>query len=163
VGARVRLATRAAPGQWIGGVLLSADEGSVALVPEGAPPLGANALRLPLDDVTRLELVTGRKSAWIKGLAIGAAAGLAMGFVMDVDPDRCGFDDNYFCSRGSAVATMGATAAGLGALVGAFIKRDVWTPVALRALGPPAARVAPTGVALQPMPGGVSLALSVRF
>jgi hypothetical protein len=163
VGARVRLRTRAAPGDWIKGYLARADSASVALVPEGAPPFGANELRIPRDEVTRFELATGRKSQWLRGVVIGAALGVAMGFSMDVDPGRCQFDDNYFCSRGGAVALMGATSAGIGALVGAAFRKDVWTPVGIDALGPPPARVSEAGLALRAVPGGVSLGLSVRF
>lgn len=163
VGARVRLRTHAAPGEWIRGHLARADSAGVALVPEGAPPFGANQLRIPRDEVTRLELATGTKRQWLRGLVIGAALGVAMGFSMDVDPDRCQFDDNYFCSRGGAVALMGATSAGIGALVGSAIRKDVWTPVGLEALGPPPLRVSESGLGLRAVPGGVSLGWSVRF
>ena len=163
VGARVRVRTQAAPGDWIKGVLASADSRTIALVPEGAPPLGASALRLPRETVTRLELVTGKKRQWLPGLVIGAALGVAMGFAVDVDPVRCEFDDNYACSRGEAVALMGGFTAAMGAGIGALVRRDVWTPVGLDALGPPPARVGRAGLGLRALPGGVSLDLSVRF
>lgn len=163
MGARVRLRTQASPDGWIKGALASADTGTVSLVPEGAPPLGANRLRLPSDTVTRLEVVTGRKRQWLPGLLIGAAAGVAMGVTMDVDPVQCEFDPDDFCSRGGAVAAMGATSAAMGALIGSLVKKDVWTPVALDALGPPPARVARTGLGLRVVPGGLALRLSVSF
>lgn len=163
VGARVRVRTQSAPGDWIKGVLAGADAESIALVPDGAPPLGPNQLRLPRQAVTRFELVTGTTRHWLRGLVIGAALGVAMGFAIDVDPERCQFDDNYACSRGGAVALMGGTSAVLGAGIGAFFKKDVWTPVGLDALGPPPARVARTGLAVRAVPGGASLDLSVRF
>jgi len=163
LGARVRLRTQASPGDWIEGVLASADTGTISLVPKEAPPLGANQLRLPSETVTRLEVVTGRKRQWLPGLLIGAAAGVAMGVSMDVDPERCEFDDNFFCSRGGAVAAMGATSAAIGALVGSLVKKDVWTPVALDALGPPPARGRRAGLGLRAVPGGLALRLSVSF
>jgi hypothetical protein len=43
------------------------------------------------------------------------------------------------------------------------VKRDVWTPVGLDALGPPPARVGRAGLGLHVLPGGVALDLSVRF
>lgn len=161
-GARVRLQTRAS-GAWINGTLASADSGSISIVPEDAPPLGANQLRLPAASVTRLELVTGKKRQWLPGLLIGAGLGVAMGLTMDVDPARCQFDDNYFCSRGSAVAAIGGTVAAIGTGVGALIRKDVWTPVALDALGPPPVRVTRANLGLRAVPGGVGLTLSVRF
>jgi hypothetical protein len=163
VGARVRLRTQASSGDWINGFLASADTGTISLVPEEAPPLGANQLRLPAETVTRLEVLTGKKRQWLPGLLIGAAAGLAMGFTTEVDPAQCEFDANAFCSRGEAVAAMGATSAAIGALVGSLVKKDVWTPVALDALGPPPTRLARAGLALRAVPGGLALRLSVSF
>lgn len=163
VGARVRVRTYPAKGDWIEGVLAGADSGTIALVPEGAPPLGPNQLKLPREAVTRFELATGNKRQWLPGLVVGAALGVALGFAMDVDPVRCEFDDNYFCSRAGAVAAMGATSAAMGAGIGALVRKDVWTPVALEALGPSPARVGRAGIGLRPVPGGVSLDLSVRF
>ena len=163
VGARVRMRTHAAPGDWMKGVLAGADSGSVALVPDGAPPLGPNVLRLPRPAVTRLEIVTGRKRQWLRGLVIGAALGVAMGFAVDVDPVRCQFDDNYSCSRGGAVGLMGGFFTVVGAGVGSMVRKDVWTPVGLDALGPPPARVGRTSLGLHAVPGGAALDLSVAF
>jgi hypothetical protein len=162
-GARVRVRTQAAPGDWMKGVLAGADSRSIALVPEGAPPLGPNVLRLPREAVTRLEIVTGKKRQWLPGLVIGAALGVAMGFAVDVDPVRCEFDDNYSCSRGGAVGLMGGFFTVVGAGVGGLVRKDVWTPVGLDALGPPPARISRTGLGLRPVPGGAALDLSVAF
>jgi len=103
VGAQVRVRT-AASDQWIKGVLAGADAGSVALVPEDAPPLGDNRLRLPTESVTRLEVRTARKRQWLPGLLAGAALGLAMGATAAVDPTQCDTNDVAFCSRGEAMA-----------------------------------------------------------
>lgn len=163
VGARVRVRTHSAAGDWIKGVLAGADSGTIALVPDGAPPLGPNQLRLPREAVTRFEIATGKKRQWLPGLVVGAVLGVAMGFAVDVDPLRCEFDDNYFCSRGEAVGVMGGFSAAMGAGIGALVKRDVWTPVGLDALGPPPARIGRAGLGLRALPGGLSLDLSVRF
>lgn len=163
VGSRMRVKTRISPDQWMEGILVRADTASLSFVPEGAPPLGENRFELPAEAVTRLEVSTGKKRQWLPGLLIGAGIGLAMGATMDVDAERCELDDNYFCSRGEAIAAMGATSAGIGALVGSLIKKEIWTPVALDALGPPRKGVARAGLGLRPVPGGVALALSVHF
>jgi len=162
MGARVRVRTQASK-EWIKGTLAGADTGTIALVPEEAPPLGANQLRLPSEGVTELEVLTGRKSRWLPGLLVGSAIGVAAGLDMDVDPVQCEFDDNYFCSRASAVVAITATSAVLGVLVGKLIKTDVWTPVALDALGPPLETGPRAGLGLQPVPGGLGVAVSVRF
>jgi hypothetical protein len=153
----------ASPDHWVQGFLASADTGTIALVPEEAPPLGANQLRLPSDTVTRLEVLTGKKKQWLPGLLIGAAAGVAMGLGEPVDPVGCEFDQYTFCSRGEAVIAMTGTAAFFGALLGSLVKTDVWTPVALDAVGPSSARGARAGLGLRAVPGGLAAQLSVSF
>jgi hypothetical protein len=160
-GAQVRL--RTASSDWVRGVLVSAHRGTISLVPEEAPPLGDNQLRVPTDAVHRLELLTARKRQWRPGLVIGAALGVLAGATTSVDPVQCRFDDSAFCSRGEAVGVLGATMAGLGALVGSLVKTDVWTPVALDALGPSRPRPPDPGLRLQSVPGGVGVAVSMRF
>jgi hypothetical protein len=152
----------AAPGDWLRGTLVGADSQGVGLIPENAPPFSGSELRLPRETISRLEIVTGKKRQGLLGLLVGAATGLALSFAVDVDPERCEFDDNYYCSRGEAIAWGTASFAAIGAGVGAFIKKDVWTPIALEALGPPprAGRVEPR---LHVASGGVSVGLSVSF
>lgn len=164
MGARVRLRTDTAGSQWLRGVLVSADSASVGIVPQDAPPLGANQLRLPSASIKRLELQTGSKRRWLRGLIVGVAAGVAIGFAMEVDPVACKYDLNYECSRGAALALGGATLGALGAGVGALVKTERWTPVALDALAPPAPRVSGMAPRLRVLPhGGVALGLTVGF
>ncbi len=163
MGAQVRLRTVAAPGDWLRGTLVGADSEGVGLIPENAPPLSGSELRLPRETISRLEIVTGRKRQWLVGLLVGAASGLALSFAVDVDPERCEFDDNYYCSRGEAIAYGTASFGAIGAGVGALVKKDVWTPIALEALGPPPPRVGRVEPRLQVVPGGVSVGLSVGF
>jgi hypothetical protein len=163
-GSQVRLMATTAPGQWMKGVLVSADAASVAIVPEDAPPLGANQLRVPSASVGRFELKTGSKRQWLWGLAAGAALGLVIGATAEVDSVACQYDYNYECSRGSALAIYGLGTAAVGAGVGALIKTDRWTPVALDALAPPAPRVSGVAPRLRVLPGGgVTLGLAVGF
>jgi hypothetical protein len=164
MGARVRMQTTAAPGSWIKGILVSADSASVALVPEDAPPLGANQLRVPTTSVGRFELQMGSKRHWLYGLAAGVALGVAVGFSMDVDPVACEYDYDYMCSRGEAVAYGALGFGAIGAGVGALIKTERWTPVALDALAPPPPRVSGVSPQLRVLPrGGVALGVAVGF
>jgi len=163
VGARVKLRVVAAPEPWLKGFLVGADSSSIAVFPEGAPPFAGSELRLPRETISRLEIATGKKRHWLAGLAIGTIAGVAMGLAFDVDSERCKVDDNYFCSRGEALAAGGLTLGAIGAGVGALVTRDVWIPVALDALGPPPARIGLGGLALRATPGGVTVGLTVRF
>lgn len=163
VGARARVQTVAAPGAWIRGSLTGAEAESVGLLPEGAPPLPGSELRLPTKTLARFEIHTGRKSRWLPGLLVGAAAGLALGLTWEVDPERCEFDDDYMCSRGEALAASLLVLGGAGAGIGALVKTDVWTPVALDALGPATGdgpRVRPQ---VRASAAGVALGVSVRF
>lgn len=171
MGSQVRLQASTALGQWMKGILVSADSASIAIVPEGAPPLGANQLRMPSASVSRFELKTGSKRQWLWGLAIGAALGVAIGATAELDEVACdtasyygASSDYYFCSRGEAIAYsvlgMGAVGAGIGALV----KTDRWTPVALDALAPPAPRTSGIAPRIRVLPGGgVGLGLAVGF
>jgi hypothetical protein len=161
MGARVRV--QATASQWVKGMLVGADSAGVTLVPEGAPPLGPNQLRLPTASLARFELATGTKRHWLAGLVIGAAAGAAMGFAFDVDPVACQYDDTYFCSRGEAVALGAGTFGVIGAGVGALVKTERWTPIALDALAPPQAHVSGIVPQLRALPGGIGLGLAVGF
>ena len=164
MGARVRLQTAAAPGSWMRGILLSADSASIGLVPENAPPLGANQLVVPSTSVGRFELQTGIKRHWLHGLVAGLALGVALGFTLNVDPVACKYDYDYACSRGEAVAYSGLGSGAIGAGIGALIKTERWTPVAVDALAPPAPRVSGLAPRLRMLPrGGVELAVAVGF
>lgn len=166
MGSQVRLQTTLAPGQWTKGILVSADAASVAMVPEGAPPLGANQLRVPVASVGRFELKTGSKRHWLWGLAVGAALGVLVGVTAETDEVACEYmsSDVVFCNRGEAVAYSILGFAGLGAGIGALVKTDRWTPVALDALAPPPARVSGIVPRLRAgRRGGVELGLAVGF
>jgi hypothetical protein len=53
---------------------------------------------------------------------------------------------------------MGGTFGAVGAGIGALVRKDVWSPVGIDALGPP-----PVRVTLAAGPGGLALGVSVRF
>ena len=81
-----------------------------------------------------------------------------------MDSVACKYDDEYFCSRGEAVAG-GAIGFGLiGAGVGALVKTERWAPVALEALGPSAPRESGLAPRLRALPhGGVELGVAFGF
>jgi hypothetical protein len=146
------------------GILVNADSATIALVPENAPPLGANQLVVPSTSVGRFELQTGSKRHWLYGLVAGVALGVALGFTLDVDPVACEYDYDYACSRGEAVAYSALGFGVLGGGVGALIKTDRWTPVALDALAPPPPRVSGIAPRVRALPrGGVEFGLAIGF
>lgn len=158
IGARVRLQTTA-QASWIKGILASADSDSVALVPEGAPSFAQGRLSIPGTAVTRFELSTGTKRRWRTGLVAGAVLGVALGFAT-YDP-ACAYGP---CGRGVSAAGLGLMLGGVGAGIGALLKTDRWTPVALEAFAPPPARVSRAELHLRALRrGGVSLGLAVGF
>ncbi len=159
--AQVRLQAKAAPKQWIKGVLVGADASSVVIVPQNAPPVGANQLRLPSSSIGRLELKTGSRRQWLWGLAAGAALGFVLG-ATTYDDEECDFGPG--CSRAVAGVGTGLVLGGAGAGVGALITTDRWTPVAIDTLAPPAPRVTGFAPLLRVLPaGGVSLGLALGF
>jgi len=136
-GVRVRVWTYSLGGQRIEGTLLSADAAAVTLVPKSSQTLLAGEMRLPAADVTRLDVALEKKRHWWQGALIGAVVGAAFAFTDDVDPVLCEVNENVLCSRGEAILTYGLGSAVIGGVVGALIKTDRWTPVALDAFGPP--------------------------
>jgi hypothetical protein len=169
MGSRVRVQTTAAPGSWTKGILASADSASVSLIPEHAAPLGDNQLRLPTASVSRFELATGSKRHWLRGLLIGVALGVVIGATAEVEEEACNQDSYYYdeyalCSRGEAMAYSVLGSGLLGAGIGALVKTDRWTPVAIDALGPPAPRVSGVAPRLRALPsGGVELGIAIGF
>jgi hypothetical protein len=136
-GIKVRVWTYSLPNQKIEGTLLSADSAAVKLVPKCGLPLLGGEMRLPAADVTRLDVALEKKRHWWQGALIGAAIGAALAFTDDVDPVLCEVNENVLCSRGEAILVYGLTSTAMGAGIGALIKTDRWTPVALDAFGPP--------------------------
>jgi hypothetical protein len=94
--------------------------------------------RVPLASVARLEAYAGRRSHWLLGAGIGFAVGAGATYLVLNPP---GASSTALCDQSAnqdAIGTgacVGLTAlggvagAGLGALVGMFIKSDKWTDV----------------------------------
>jgi hypothetical protein len=156
-GLKVRVWTDSMRGQRIDGTLLDADASAVTLVPKGSQPLLAGELRLPASDVTRLDVALDKKRHWLEGALIGAVVGTIMAFTDDVDPVLCKVNENVLCSRGEAVLVYGLGSTAIGVGIGALIKTDRWTPVAIDAFGPPSPPV------LRESRAPLSVGVTVRF
>ncbi|MDH4348275.1 MAG: hypothetical protein OEW17_05680, partial [Gemmatimonadota bacterium] len=92
--------------------------------------------RVPLASVARLEAHAGRRSHWLAGAVIGLAAGASATYIA-----LSGSGSTALCDQSAnqdaigsgeclgLVALGGVAGAGLGALVGMFIKSDKWADV----------------------------------
>jgi hypothetical protein len=124
--------------------------------------LRAGATRLvPLASVERLEVRTGRRSHWLLGGGVGFVVGAGVTYAVlssGGSTALCNRSQNQDAmSTGECLglaAAGGVVGAGLGALVGAFIKSDRWEDVA-----PDRFRL---GLAPRPT-GGLTLSASVAF
>ena len=108
--------------------------------------------RLPIDVITRLEVIRGRKGRTAEGAIIGAGF---MGSLMSLAAiSACG---QLSCSAGAVVRKVGfaaAIGAGIGALIGSAFTGDRWEEVPLGQLR----------VSVVPQRDGrFGLGLSVRF
>ena len=92
---------------------------------------GGGVMKLSMASVSRVDVSLGRKRNVLQGLAAGGLAGMLISFAMPVNPDECDSDDSNFCSRGEAMVGAMIPFAGIGALVGTFIKRERWTRVTI--------------------------------
>jgi hypothetical protein len=118
----------------------------------------ADALEVPLADVTKLEVHRGQKSKTGTSALIGAGFGAALG----VSVALIGCADNECLSDGDATAgvavLLGAggalLGAGLGALIGSGTKVDRWETVPLDDI-----RVGPSPVT----PDGVAVSVTLRL
>ena len=128
------------------GFLVQSDATALRIAPEG----GGTLKTVPVDSIARLELAFEEKRNTLKGTVIGALVlGVVMGVGGTVDPHTCNSpSSSTFCSRGEAVAGSVLVGAGLGALVGHFVKTEHFTPIDVNALRPtPTTRQSRAGLA----------------
>ena len=102
---------------------LSADQGGLHLS-TGFVPYG---------DITSLELKVGTRSRWPEGMLIGGATGAVGGLLAGVVGCGGEADDSGACAAvTAALIPIGAAAGGVvGALVGAGMRSDRFTPILL--------------------------------
>ena len=110
--------------------------------------------RIPLSSVKRLEVVTGRKSkagtGALLGLVVGAVTGAYLGnYWGSVDcSGTVGFTICVEKGEAAALAALGfgLGGAGLGAIIGSFVKVDRWDEIPIENLRAGPSLIAPDGV-----------------
>ncbi len=133
LGARVRVVSSAGA---IRGILLQGDGTAFQIA-------GGNGVQtVPLAAISRFDLVVERKGNALKGALIGALGYGLLANSFPVDPENCEGGPN-FCSRTQAITLGVVGGAGMGALIGHFIKTDRLAPVDISAFRPRPARGAP--------------------
>ena len=156
VGQRIRVGSGVRPHPHIAGsgarpaqvgVLESYDSETLTLSVKGR----RSPIKVPRNEVRRLEVARGRGSIAGATAVFGALAGLAAGYLamLGVDDDLTGSD------VAGTVLLSGAAGAGLGAVIGAPVKVDKWERVS--------AVPSRAGVRLQAVPGGVAFSVSFPF
>ncbi len=135
-GSRVRVMSTVATSR-LEGLVVALDYRVVTLA------TNSGIVTIPLTSITATERSLGRKRNGLKGTAIGAVIGLVLGLTLSPEESGglCGF--NYGtgspvkCSRGQAAGMMLAGGAAWGALFGALIQTERWSPVTLSAANAP--------------------------
>jgi hypothetical protein len=105
------------------GTLVGATEHSIVLRPDRS----RDTVELSRDSISRAQTSLGRRThqTAVKGLAIGAVAGIVIGFAAGED---CSNNDFICFSRGETVPLGGLLGGALGGLVGALVgSRERWT------------------------------------
>lgn len=127
-------------------------------------PNYTNSVALPLAEISRLDLSTGRHRKILKGAAVGTlSAGAAGAIIGAISYQPCETTEFLGCFMAPTSASESAVVGGvlggtLGLIVGTLIglpKRDDWHQVSLDA-----SRVA---VAVTPRGGGTAVGLSLKF
>ena len=127
-GSRVRITVDKPSKRSYVGTLISADADSLRFTTDTG-----GVVAIPTASIARLERSRGRRSNAGRGAVIGGVIGGATGLILGIAASA---DESSWFEVGPeeiAVVTafMGATFAGLGALIGAATKRERWEPVAV--------------------------------
>lgn len=123
MGQRVRVHSTTEPRHVVGGVS-ALDVDFLTVIPDGLYPM-----KIPARSITAVDASRGRKRSWRKGLVVGLAVGVGLGFAFPVDAANCGPETPNLCSRGEALIGSTVLFGGIGAAIGAFIKSERWTPL----------------------------------
>ncbi len=152
VGNKLRVTLGSGQGR-VGGRVLGSDPESLTLL------AGDQPVKFLRSQITSVEMSVGRRSAWVKGAAMGAALGLLLGLVVPVDencspsPSAPNYQPGCIESRGQAIGLMTFGGVTSGALIGAFVKHDIWAPMPLDHVR----------VGLTPTRHGAAMSVAVAF
>ena len=145
VDSRVRvLAPGVAAGRMKGRVT-AADERTITVAVDDAM-----SVRIPRQAISQLEVSTGRKRPWLKGLVVGAVAGAAFWYSTYQETDCAAYQ---VCSRAQAVGQGALGGAGIGALIGVLRRVDDWHGIPLQGVR----------VGVAPARDGAAVSVSVPF
>lgn len=126
VGSRVRLRAPSILEGRIEGLVLDADDHALLVGTDHGLPL-----RVPRDEVARLEVSTGRRGRALQGAAIGGAIGAA-GFAVIPRDEYCVDYAPGTCPGRAEMVGIGVVGGALwGLLIGHFAKADRWCQVPL--------------------------------
>lgn len=109
------------------GVLVSANAEHIAVSGDQGVVL------IPKNAVARLDVSSGRRRQLLKGLLIGAVAGVALDFA-DAPYCSSGGVIDTTCSRAQSAAETGLGGLIVGGAIGAIVRKDRWSPVQLEFL-----------------------------
>lgn len=145
-GARVRVTALGGARHQLTGSILTLDEKALTIIDQDG-----QAVKVPRELLTRLDVSWGRKRNVLPGLLIGAVAGGLMAAILPL----CDSYDGTCSTRGELLTGGVIAFGGIGAAVGAIVKSDKWVEM-------PLGRVR---VGLQPGPArrGVGVALTLAF
>jgi hypothetical protein len=129
------------------GIIQHVDEKALTLTLDNR-----TSITVPRSAITRLELSTGQKRQWVKGMVIGGViegVGLAATATIQQDCSAASnSNDLCFTSRAEAFGVGVAVGAIAGAGIGALFKSDRWNAVPLEAVRVSLARTRRRGLEL---------------
>ena len=122
-GTRIRITAPQIPLHRQTGTVLWSDGDSLVL--SGS---GHRRWNVPPALISGMDISRGRQARTVVGLLIGTGVGLAVGFVTFSGTQCEGSGDSYgqMCWAGRAATTVAG--AGLGALIGALVRKERWVP-----------------------------------
>jgi hypothetical protein len=120
---RVRTSSQSEPAV---GTVQAIDSGHLALVLADR----SDSLAIRREAITGLELSQGKRSQVGRGALIGGLAGVVVGFLAPrVVCDDCYEEEGYGEFVAASVALFGVVGTGVGALIGATVRKERWVRV----------------------------------